>query len=73
MNYHIFLSGGGRKLKNGGIQALADILEFDPMSQQWKEVGELSSGRRFSVATVVSSDLSKYCQYGIGLKDFLSK
>ena len=68
-NNKIMLVGGGRKLNNGGIKALSDIIAFDPMNEQWKLVGELSNGRRFSVASSVSSDLAKYCQDGIGLKN----
>ena len=48
------LAGGG---ENGGT----DVLEYDPVGDEWKTVGTLSNKRKNHAMSVVSGDIASHC------------
>ena len=53
-------------LKGGfnGVEDIQDVIQFDTDLGQWKEVGKLSIGRRKVSASIVSDDVTQFCQSG---------
>ena len=38
-----------------------DVLEYDPVGDEWKMVGTLSNRRQFHGMSVVSGDIASHC------------
>ena len=55
-------SGGNKRFINGDQTSSDDILEFDPLTGQWKEVDRMIQGREWHAVSVVEySQVALYC------------
>ena len=49
-------SGGNKRFINGDQTSSDDILEFDPLTGQWKEVDKMMKARSFHAVAVINFD-----------------